>query len=188
MAEYPNNLELLVSASNMKSFGVLDMNDDEHVLLPITKRIQDGVIHNILGTVLLEKLLTLIRTDEIVLDENAIYKQMLDGYIFHIMAWAVRAEYAVETAIKSRNFGTGTSNDSYLQNSILTDVFKIRDYYKSQSDKYVLEFGEWLCGHADEIPELSFIENWWEKKPLNDTQTSDFIYFPDKNRCRRCER
>lgn len=184
--EYPDNLQLLVSAANIKSFNALDINDDEHFLLPIVKFTQDEVVHTLLGTPLFEKLLQLIDTDEIAAEENSIYKKMLDGYIFHIMAWRVKAEYTFQTAVKSRNFGTGFSNDSYLQNTVVTDAFKTRDYYKSISDKYVLEFGRWLCGHADEIPELSYAPEWWEKKPLGDTQTSDFIYFPKRNKCGGC--
>lgn len=177
---YPNNDNLLISVQDIKGFGVLDSNVAEHQLLPIVKHIQDEVVHNLIGTCLYEKLLDLIATEEIRTAENEKYKELLDGYIFHIMAWKVKAESCVDMSYKVRNIGTATISDDRAYPASFSDTQKISAYFHNRADKYVIELGKFLSCNCRCFPELRCCENWWDKKPNPTSGRHSSIYFPKR--------
>lgn len=176
---YPNNNELLVSVNDLKNFGVLDANINEHMCLPVVKYVQDEVIHNIIGTKLYEKLMQLIKDDTISLEENECYHELLNGYIFHIMAWKVKAEICIDVAEKVRNIGVGRVADDRFYPNSMAETKKAQNEFHIRADKYVTELGKWFTCKCSCFPELSDIASWWEKKPNESYPTNSFIYFPD---------
>lgn len=175
---YPNSNSLLISAQDIKGYGVLDINVGEDILTPIVKYVQDEVIHNLIGTSLYDKLLDLIRTDEIKDEENEKYKELLDGYIFHIMAWKVKAECCVDFSEKVRNFGVGRVSDDRVYPDSWNDTQKVAAYFHNRADKYIIELSKFLGCNCNCFPELNHFNKWWEKKPGKNTVVHSSIYFP----------
>lgn len=184
---YPNSNTLLVTTNALKSFGVFDTNINEHTVLPIIKYVQDEVVHNVIGTQLYEKLLDLINTDTVNVVNNECYKELLDGYLFYIMAWKVKAHLQLDIHEKTRNAGSVRVSDDRVYPNSYQDVQKIADQYHERGNKYLIELGKYLrCQCANGcFPELRYFDNcWWEKSPNESNPTHQHIYFPSKQR--RC--
>lgn len=180
---YPDNRSLLVSIDDIKAFGVIDINVHEHVLQPIAMYVQDEVIHNLIGTRLYEKLMELVETDEIDLDENECYKQLLRGYIFKIMAWKIKAESCLDLSEKVRNFGVGRVSDDRVYPDTYNDMQKTKRNFHDRADKYVVELGNFLSCNCNCFPELKEHTKWWEKPANPDSGTHTYIYFPSNRKC-----
>lgn len=182
---YPNENVLLCSISDIKSWGILDENANEKLLLSALKYEQDEIIHNVIGSKLYDRLISLIASGDINKSELSVYKELLEGYIFFILAWRIRGEWAFICAEKSRNQGTGVSDGNYFRNNSITDIYKVKDHFNNKADKYIIELEKWLCHNWKLIPELREFTHWWEKRPTKGNRSS-LIYFPKKGCCGGC--
>lgn len=181
---FPNTTTLLISPSDIKNFGLLDINVDEHICTSTIKLTQDKWIRRIIGDKLLNKLIALIDSEEINLIENECYKELLDGYIFHIMAWHTLGELCMRLAEKVRNFGVGRVSDDRVYPDQFDDHRKVARWYHDQADLYTTNLAEFLTCKCSCFPELKEVHEWWEKKPEKSNITHSFIYFPGKgNKC-----
>lgn len=181
---YPNIDTLLISPADMKNFGLIDANIEEHELLPIISYEQDEIVRDILGVVLYEKLLQLVKTGDIDKEENQKYKELLDGYIFKILSHRVKGSLAFERSRKVRNAGTGTSNNASFQNDTIADVNKVKDYYFNKSDKYVIDLERFLRCNYNYFSEFSEFTNWFDNRTRSNNWQSK-IYFR-RSRCGCC--
>lgn len=187
---YPNSNTLLVNSNALKSHGFIDKNIDEHTILPVIKYVQDEVVHNVIGTALYEKLLELINNKTINEEVNECYKELLDGYLFYIMGWKIKAHMQLDFHEKTRNAGSVRVSDDRVYPNTYSDVTKIADQYHARGNKYMIELGKWLsCGCKSEcFPELRHIENWWDKPVNASNPTHQYIFFPSKRRKGCCNR
>lgn len=178
-----NNNTFLVSENALKSQSYIDRNVAGEVLTPAIQFVQDSLVESMLGTRLYEKLVVLINSGEISADENANYKELLDGYIFKFMAYSVIAEIQVPNAYKTRNKGLVQTSDDRVSNAFMTEVKYVEDFYHNRADMYRLRLSDYLWGNRSKFPELVASTKWWEERASHGKTKNNF-YFGEKCGCK----
>lgn len=178
---YPNNRQLLISINDIKNAGILDKNIDETVALAAANRVQDRIIRDLLGSRLYESLISMIIDESIYTEENEKYKELLDGYIFYIMAYRIKGELALDLNEKVRNFGVGRTSDDRVYPNSFQDLQQVRREYYDIADGYIVDLASLLKCHCNCFPELREFHHWWEKRPGSPTHS--YFYVPSNNCC-----
>lgn len=185
MAYYTNDMMLLIAPDTLKSLGVIDANLDEKSLAPIIKFVQDDILQNILGTKLYDNLLELAGTDLICQEGYECYKELLDGFIKWILAWAVMAECYTVFHTKLRNAGAVRITDNNIVPVSYSDMKKVAQDARDKADSYIVKLQKYLTCNYKCFPELKGCGCYGEKSPDKINGTGSPFYFDVKHRMRR---
>lgn len=135
----------LVSADFVRSLTNISNNTQDKFLKSAIRESQDIDLSEVLGTRLTNKLCDLVKSGEILREENQDYKDLLDNCQY-FLAYSTVAKLCVITSVKIDNVGVNTTNDENVTQMQLNDVFKIEkhyinkaDFYKRRLQNYVME-------------------------------------------------
>ena len=110
---------LLLSWTKLKQYSDINDSVDPELLKNNIRTAQDIELQRIIGTVLYDKVLTLVSSNEIDDAANAVYKTLLDDYIQNMLLYAAYYETLESIFIRPRNNGLLTPQGG--ENSINVD-------------------------------------------------------------------
>lgn len=146
---------LLISPNKVKALTIASDNTDDKYLLSSIREAQDTEFQQVVGQPLYEKLKELVSNDEINVDENIKYKELLDKSEY-FLSYATLVRLVLNTTYKLSNIGLNTTTDENVQIPTVNDTLRLRDefihtkdYYKMQLQNYLLE--EYHKGNFKEL-------------------------------------
>lgn len=162
--EYRN--VLLCNEDYIKTFTNISDNISGDYILPAIYFAQRQNLEECLGTALVRKLQELVGNEEIENFENEHYKILLDDYIQDYLAFQAVSEIVVNTSFKINNLGANRTDDEKAYGLSFSEVYKLRDYYKSKADYLMYRMQRFLIANYADYPELV------EYKTIADLQTN----------------
>lgn len=156
---------LLVSENSLKEYFYLDESIQGEFLTPAVVYVQDQIVESLLGTSLFKKLLELIQGETINDEENWCYKELLDGYLFNLIAYSVLAEIQVPLTFQTRNKGNVRSSDEHVAPSAMEETKYTTDFYTQRANYYRSRIYNYLKCNCDCFPELKDCPLYGELKP-----------------------
>jgi hypothetical protein len=162
--EYRN--VLLCNEDYIKTFTNISDNISGDYILPAIYFAQRQNLEECLGTALIRKLQELVGNEEIENFENEHYKILLDDYIQDYLAFQAVSEIVVNTSFKINNLGANRTDDEKAYGLSFSEVYKLRDYYKSKADYLMYRMQRFLIANYADYPELV------EYKTIADLQTN----------------
>lgn len=157
---------LLVSEDYIKTFTNANDNISGDYILPAIYFSQRQYLEECLGTALVRKIQGLIAIGELENEENKPYKELLDDYIQDYLAFTALSEIIINTSFKINNFGASRTEDEKQYGVSFSEVYKLRDYYKSKADYLQYRMQRFLIANYENYPELV------EYKTVADLQTN----------------
>ena len=146
---------LLTSEDTIKSYSNINDNIAGDYLLPSIHIAQRSGLEGILGTLLVNKLQTLIGENELNYEENKHYKELLDDYVTDYLTYAAIVELIPIVSFKIDNMGASTTNEEKATNMSFNEVFKLKDYYADKMDYFAMRMQRYLVDNYSKFPELS---------------------------------
>lgn len=155
---------LLISEDFIKSESNLDQNVSGNYLGPAIRLAQDIELQSTIGTKLLESIQKKIIStdDDINLEINKKYKDLLDYYIQPFLLYSVLDEIIIPISYKLSNFGVMRSDDEKTYSSDHSQVSLLKKHYTDKANFFKRRLQDWVITNYSDFPEL------YEYKPLKD--------------------
>lgn len=145
---------LLSSEKFIKEVSSISDNTAGKYILPSLREAQEISLKSILGENLLKKLKELVKDEEIGLNANAKYKELL-GNCQYFLAYTTIVNVAHITSYKIGNFGVAKATDTNLQSASQDEIAKTQEYYQSKADAYCYQLQNYLLENRSHFPELT---------------------------------
>lgn len=146
---------LLINETEIKQNSVVGDNLDAKYIAPCIVAVQDVYLEPLIGSKLLQRLGAMI--DENTIEENPIYKELLNTYIQPFLLNKVVSEICVQIFAKIRNAGVVKFTDSQQNNMDLQGVNFIRKHYEDLALVYGERMIEFLNKNRRSIPEYNAV-------------------------------
>lgn len=146
------SIVLLISETALKRYTVLNDNVDAAYITPSIIKAQDIGLQPIIGTVLYQKLCSLMPSG-INQSANAAYKTLLDDYVTPYLCNKVLEEIQWALFAKIRNNGIVTSQDQQTQQLSISECEYLRKKYQYDADFYGKRMTDYLCANSSSYPE-----------------------------------
>jgi len=173
---------LLINEDVLKSVGLINDNVDGCYLQPAMVLAQEVGLQEIIGTRLLKKIKNLIETDEILLDSNIAYKELLVDYIKNYLIWQTTSEIQVPVSFKTTNSGSVQNQDDKKNGNDIKNVQYLKEYYADKARFFGKLLSDYLCHNSAKYPEYkgSHVDG------IVGGENEDYcgIYFPINNKCK----
>lgn len=174
---------LLISWAKVKQYTDINNNLDAELIKNNIREAQDIELQRVIGTVLYDKMLDLVQTNDIDDSANASYKTLLDDYIQDMLLYA-SYYYILESAfIRTRNDGLLIPQGG--DNTIATDraTYEMRrksvrnkfEYYSDRLSRYINE-------KQGTYPELSDNDFLYQQQPDYGVQFASPVVFSQNTR------
>lgn len=164
---------LLVNINKLKADSYLDANVDNNAIRVAMLFMQDEVIERVTGSILFDKIKSLIPNSCIDRPCYCCYKTLLDDYLFPIFVWGVQAELSIPKSYKLRNAGLVQQTGDNIQQSQLADIKYTNSYYKNKMDFYIERAIKYLKCNLECFPEVNgcgcswCVDSAFGKQPTN---------------------
>ena len=145
---------LLTSESFVKNITNISDNIEGKYLLSAIREAQDIRLKEIIGTALLDKLKTLVKTKSLDDAANADYKTLVDRCQYYLAYQSV-AELPMKISYKLTNLGAVRTVDDKAQSISYDEIAKVQYYYQSKADFYAHELQGFLLHNSSKYPELN---------------------------------
>lgn len=145
---------LLISEDFIKTNSALSDNYFGKWLLPAIKSAQDMGLQSIIGTKLYKKLLDLVKTGEIVNEENTNYKTLIDEYVRDYLLYKVLQESVPIANVKISNIGTKLAEDERIISLSQGEADLLQHSFDDKADFYRKRLQNYLLSNYDLFPEL----------------------------------
>lgn len=142
---------LLISEDFIKSNSNLNDNAFGKNLLPAIRQAQDLYLQQIIGSILYDKIISLVDEGTIGDPENAIYKELLDNYIRSYLLYQTLVQIVPMLSVKLSNYGATLSSDQYLVNLSQKDAELIEKEYSIIADFYCRRLQEYILNYSKEL-------------------------------------
>lgn len=147
--EVYNNV-LLVSPSEIKASGELNLNVDDSVISAAIQTAQNVYLQDVIGTdflnVLTDKVYEHIAYDRDIEEE---YVVLLEKYIYPVLLYKTVSEVMLRISLKIRNIGVSQNNDTNINGVSLSDIKYLRDNYETYYDHSVDRLVEYLGNNRE---------------------------------------
>ena len=138
---------LLISWTKVKQYTDINDSVDPDLIKNNIRTAQDIQLRRVIGTLLYQKLLTLVETNTMSDSENAAYKTLLDTYIQDMLLYASYYEILESIYIRAKNNGlltpTGGENSVEVDRNKYemkrTSIMNKFEYYADRLSKYLVE-------------------------------------------------
>lgn len=166
----------LVSETKLKQYTVINDNVDTCYINPSIITAQEVGLQPLIGTVLYDKLCTLVqqaleeRGTGIEAPQNIHYKEFLDNYVFKYLCHKVTADVQWALIAKLRNNGIVTSADQQTQQMSMDNCELLREHYDKLAVFYGKRMTDYLCANANLFPE------WKQRNSVADIQADSHSY------------
>lgn len=145
---------LLTSEVALKN--IIDISDNvagKYILASIREAQETG-LKGIIGAALLEKVKQLIAEQNIDLEENAAYNELVAEAQYYL-AYQAGARLQLKVAYKTANAGVVRTTDEHVSAASQDEVARVQQEYQNQADKYARDLQGWLIAHSGQLPELN---------------------------------
>jgi hypothetical protein len=171
----------LISEAKLREYTSIDNNVDTALIKNAIRESQDIELQRVLGTLLYDKIISLVNAGTIGDSANSAYKTLLDDYIQNFLLYAAYY-YALDTIyLRSRNNGLLTPSggeNSELASKQLYDMK--RQSTKNKMEFYSQKLRDYLIEEEGSYPELTQANKLYEQDPDYDNQYgSPFVFRQD---------
>ena len=146
---------LLISEDKVKTLSNLDNNVFGKWLLPAIREAQNINLQSIIGSCLYNHLLNLVESGDILLEENELYKDLLDNQIRDFLLYQTLVNIIPLINVNLANMGTVVSNDEHIQTLSQGNIDLVRTYYQRNADVYQKRLQDYLLTNCESFPELN---------------------------------
>lgn len=146
---------LLCSEDTIKTYTHISDNICGDYLCPAIYVAQKSKLEGILGTELVNKIQTLIAEDELNLEVNKDYKELLDDYITDFLCYAAIVELIPMVSFKINNVGAARTDEEKTSSVSFDEVFQLKDYYEDKADYFGYRMQKYLVDKYNNFPELN---------------------------------
>lgn len=146
---------LLCSEDTIKTFSNISDNICGDYLTPAIYIAQRSKLEGILGTELVNKIQTLIGENELILEGNKAYKELLDEYVTDYLCYAAICELIPIVSFKINNVGAARTDEEKTTSVSFDEVFKLKDYYEDKADYFAYRLQKYLIDNYNVFPELN---------------------------------
>lgn len=150
---------LLTSPDFIRLNSNISDNINSKVLATAIREVQEDELMEIMGEELVDKLQSLVENNEINLDENEAYKDVLDKAQMFI-TYKVIAEVIMMVNCKIDNAGLIQTRDENMDYMSLDETFTLKNYYDIKADHYAYLLQNFLIEHLNILPELTEYQAW----------------------------
>lgn len=130
-----NKEVFLISPTFIRENSNVSTNLQDKFLLSAIREAQNIDFQTVVGTKMLDKLKELVKTGDIQDVKYSVYKELLDIAKYFLM-FAVIQRVIVSANIKIDNIGANITTDNNVETLDIDNMFKIKNYYRSQTDFY----------------------------------------------------
>ena len=176
---------LLLSWTKVKQYT--DVNDslDAALIKNAIREAQDIELQRVIGTLLYNQLITLVKNDTIGDSENAKYKTLLDDYAQDMLLYASYYNLLEYTFIRTRNNGLLTPQGGENSATVDKTAYEMKrqsvmnkfEYYSDRLARYITE-------KQSDFTELSGSTLLYEQNPDYATQYKSPIVFSEGTRAK----
>lgn len=144
----------LISELYIKGVSVVANNLDAKYISPSVMKSQEIGLQPLIGSRLYKKICSLVRDNEINLEENADYKTLLDVYITPYLTEKVIADLQLNLFTKTRNEGNVQYVDNNTQQTTLKDIQFIIQSHENDALFYATRLTDYLNCNISKYPEF----------------------------------
>jgi len=147
---------LLLSWTKLKQWSDINDSVDPDLLKNNIRLSQDIDLQRVIGTVLYDKLLDLVKNGTIDDSGNAVYKTLLDDYVQPMLLYAAYYETLESIYIRPRNNGLLTPQGGENSNSVDRQVYDMkRQSVKNKMEFYADKLTRYITQEESSYPELT---------------------------------
>lgn len=171
----------LISEAVVREYTGVDNNIDTALLKNGIREAQDIELQRIIGTLLYDKIVSLVSNGTISDSENSNYKTLLDDYIQNFLIYASYFYILDDIYLRSRNNGlltpTGGDNSEVADRSLYNMK---RGSTKNKMEFYAQKLRDYIIEEEALFPELTESNKLYEQYPDYDEQYgSPFVFRKD---------
>lgn len=177
------NTIYLISTQCLKENTSINDNVADYLLSNAIREAQDINVQQVTGTVLYRKILSLVSNDEIQMEENVKYKELLDTYIIPVVIYYAYLYAVPSIRYKVQNTGVVNQSSDNSTPSDIKDVQFVMDDIRNKAEYYANILGNFLKANYKEYPEYLANKNIDEKRPMIHQYTCGLVLsdvYPDK--------
>lgn len=145
---------LFTNENYIRSVTVIDTNVESKFLLSAMREAQDVHLQEIIGKSLMDKISNLILADELDLESNQAYKNLIDECQL-FLAYQSVAILCLTTNVKISNGGLQQTSDENLATLNVNDGFTIQTHFQDKADFYARRLQEYILENKASLPEIS---------------------------------
>lgn len=138
----------LISEDTLKTETVLNDNVSPEYFGSAIETAQEIYLQQLIGSSLLNDLCNKVKNDSLTADD----KTLLDEYITPFLKFKVLAEVTLPLAFKYRNAGVLQTNNEYVYNTGIKDVFQLASHYDQRANFFAIRMTDWLCANSTKFP------------------------------------
>lgn len=165
---------LIITPQKVRELSYLDSNLDEHRLVVAIRHAQLVIADDVIGRCLLNQLEVLVCDGMINDPENAVYKELLECYLWPLLAYLVPEELGVPLSYPIRNTGMVRLQDDQKTSVPIGEVREVMLWYKQKARQFKARTTRYLLAHKDDITELRECRcSWVGANALGDVGVAD---------------
>jgi len=144
---------LFITDNELRRRSIIGGNVDSDKFIQFIEAAQDTHIQNYLGTLLYNKLQTLIINGTIDDAGNSDYKSLLDTYIAPMLIWYAQADYYMFAPFQISNGGVFKHRSESSETPSMDEVQMLSTRCKSQAEFYTRRFQDHMDFYSYLYPE-----------------------------------
>ena len=145
---------LLTSPDFIKSMTNISDNLNGKVMQAAIREAQEIDLKEIIGTVMLKKLKTLVADGTIENEENENYLDLLNECQY-FLAYTVIAKLCIITSYKIDNAGVVKTSDERVENASEEEIYNIQEFYQRKADYWISQLQAFILNHLGVLPEIT---------------------------------
>jgi hypothetical protein len=168
----------LLSEIKLREYTDLDNNIDSALIKNAIRESQDIRLQSIIGTLLYNKIMDLVDTNEIDLPANSNYKTLLDSYIQNYLIYAAYWYSLDAIYLRSRNNGLIQPNGGENSDAVDRSLYNLkRQSVESKMEFYAEKLTEYIIEENTLFPELNDSNKLYEQNPdYSNKYGSPFVF------------
>ncbi len=176
---------LLISWTKVKQYTDINDSLDPDLIKNNIREAQDIALQRVIGTILYDKLLTLVQDGEMDLPANAVYKTLLTQYIQDMLLYASYYEILESIFIRPRNNGLLTPNGGENSDTVDRNKYEMkRTSVQNKMEYYADRLSRFITQNEADYPELTQNTELYQQLPDYGSQYRSSIVFQPTTRAR----
>jgi len=182
---------LLLSETKFRQYTDVNNSLDTALIKNAIREASDIGLQNITGTILYNKLLDLVATDEIDLPTNSDYKTLIDSYIQDYLLYQSYWYSLDAIFLRPRNSGLVKPTGGDNADGVERDLYNLkRQSVQNKMEYYANRLTEYLIENQVTFPELNQANKLYEqtpdysvkyKRPFGFNRTAGFAKYANEN-------
>lgn len=145
---------LLTSAKYIKSVTNLSDNVSDKFLSPTIQEAQYFDLQSIIGSLMFNKLCSLVQTGDINASGNTAYKNLLNECQIYL-AYDVASKVCFKLNYHMDNSGIYTTKDENKESVEMEDLIAIQGHYEKSADNYASHLQRYIIKNILDLPEIT---------------------------------